>query len=423
MIGNLFKPLSHSDRWLYATLMLTMAAMLAYWRIGVLSILLLIVVFGIRGWMQHATIINRRIDRRQKLCLWLMVAYWLLYVASVFWSDDKTEAWDTVITKIPFAVLPLLFIWFNTDFLDRAHIRGLFYTMLATLSVRFIIGTGISLVKVATGMPFGEAFYWEFDPMGLHHNYLGLYLVIALGFVYTEIRRHWKDGSRYWRIMISMVTGILLLYMLLSDSRSAMVTTALLVCAAMVHIVIIERHWKSGIALAAGCMLLVGAAYLCVPQQFQRFGNIVDAMEAGRPVDDRAILSQCAFDAIEGHWILGFGSGDYMPVLLATYEQHDFQKGIERHMGTHNQYLETVMECGVVGLVLLLSMLLMPLLTHVKRDRRNLLVAMLTTAIMGQIFFESMFNRQMGIQISAFCLCLMILYCHSESIGQEANAA
>ena len=418
---KLLSILNPLERISYATWMLTVIAMLAWWRWGTYAMALLTLVVAIRC-IVNRHIGNPALERRQRICLWIMIVYWVLYIFSAFYSTDKSEAWGTVETKIPFVVLPLLCLGDDTRYLSREHIRGLFYLAVATLSVRFLAAVVVSLYAIVQGSSVGEAFFWEFDPFGLHHNYLSLFVVIALAFIYTDIRQQWSKRTWRWKSVIVTVAAMLFVYMMLSNSRSGIVATGVLVVVIVLHTTFVLRHWRTAL-LTVGCAIVaLIVTSLALPKTLDRFTYAIHEIQEGRPADDRVIMAQCVFDAIEGHWLFGYGSGDYMPALLSTYATHDYLLGIEKHMGSHNQYLETLMETGIIGVVVLLVMLLAPLATVMRHDRHHLLTAMLTTAIMSSILFESMFNRQMGVQIATLCYCLMILDSNRRQITLKNTA-
>jgi len=410
---DLFAPLSRIDKWAYGALALSVIALLVHWRYGSYAIMLMAAIHIFRL-VSTKKIGNPNLNGTARCGLWLMVAYWVLYVVSALFSTDKGEAWKTVMVKLPFLVLPLILLSGDSGYLDRKRIRALFYLLIAMLDIRFIISLTISMANILQGTPVTDALKWEFDPLGLHHNYLGLYIVIAFAFLYTDIRHHWKQRNRIWRTAILLTIVALLLYMTFSGSRSAIATTGALFVAALTHIILIQKHYRSGVFILLASMLFIGGILLVAPQTFSRFTSIVQKMKAGQPGDDRVALAQNALDALEGHWLWGYGSGDYMPALLSTYQKNGFQDGITFRYGSHNQYLETLLETGVIGLVILLIMLLYPIVTHLDKRRRHLLTAMLTIAIMSQIFFESMLNRSMAVQIITLCYCLMIIDAHRE---------
>lgn len=392
----------------YTSWIITIVAMLIWWRIGTYAIALQTLVVVVRCIVERR-IGNPTLENKQRFCLWLMILYWIIYIASALYSTDQHEAWSTVATKIPFFLFALLCLCDDTRYLSHNHIRGLFYTIAIALSIRFIAATVASFVSVAQGTTLSKAFFWQFDPFGLHHSYLSLYIVIVLAFLYTEIQHHWHKQSTHWKLFIIAIAAILFIYMMIGNSRAGIVATGALILAITIHTTFIQKQWRYIPLIIGGTIVIFFATSIVLPTTLNRFTKIIHEIQAGRPANERIIMAQYVFEAIENHWIFGHGSGDYMPVLLDIYVKHDFTGGIKLKLGSHNQYLETLMETGIIGVIIFLAMMLAPLLTALRRNRHHLLTAMETTVIMSIILFESMFNRQMGIQMATVCYCLMIL--------------
>ena len=63
-----------------------------------------------------------------------------------------------------------------------------------------------------------------------------------------------------------------------------------------------------------------------------------------------------AFTVISEHRFFGTGVGDNRDGLIDAYEKLGFYVGVERRYNAHNQYLETWIASGLVGLLLLLTL-------------------------------------------------------------------
>ena len=65
----------------------------------------------------------------------------------------------------------------------------------------------------------------------------------------------------------------------------------------------------------------------------------------------------CAADVIKENFWFGTGVGDNRQALWDAYAARGFKKGVEEKYIAHNQYIETMIACGLIGLIALLSML------------------------------------------------------------------
>lgn len=384
-----------------------------WWRLGIIMLSLLCLVSIFKTIYSKVTsntapyrfsIINQQLTIPQKICLWSMIAYWILYAVSALFSNNHVAGWSTASIKLYFLVLPLLCLIGDTSYLTSSRIKALFQIFTVSLMLRFVICLVISGISLLQGASFSEIRNWQTDPLGMHHNYLALYINVAIAYLYfisLSTRKTFRS------IAIWACASILIVYMLLISSRSGLVTLAILVLAILVHITFFRKKFKTGLIIGVSSILLLVALYLAVPSLFSRFATLTQWDQNHYP-DDRVIAWICGINATEGHLLFGHGSGDYMQALNNSFEVFGYQRAINEGYNSHCQYIETILETGIIGLIFFLVMLFSPLIASQKRS--SFLLTMLTILVVASMnIFEVMFNRQMGTQLIASLLCLLII--------------
>lgn len=414
----LFSDLRWQERLCYGALALLVVAVLSWWKLGILALGLfgtavVVKMVTLRSWG------NPGLSRGQRICLSLMTAYWLLLIASALYSRDHAAGWTTVTTQLPLLVLPLTCLITDTRYLGRTRLTALLRLMVLVLVVRFGVCIAVDIIQYLQGVPWAKLRNWEFDPLGLHHNYLAIYIDCALAFLYCDLQSRWKQLGRGQRLLHLAPAPLLIAYLVISNSRSGLVTLALLVFACLLHQTFCRRRWKLALGTGAVLVMLVVGAYLAFPQLFYRFTYIYTEYSAGRQGDDRPMLVKCGLEAAQQRLVFGHGTGDCMDALLKRYEANGFAKGLAKHYDAHNQYMETLVAEGLIGLVLLAAMLVAPVVLALRTRRTRLIVVLMITAAMMQLLFESMLDRQMGVQFVSLLYILLILLLN----GSRSNAA
>lgn len=102
---------------------------------------------------------------------------------------------------------------------------------------------------------------------------------------------------------------------------------------------------------------------------------------------------------------LGVGTGNVDEVLTAYLRKMDQPELAKLEYNPHNQFLQTALETGWLGGFVLIAILLIGLLKA--RKQRNWLLLVLTSALLFNMLFESMLQRQSGIVFFSFWLCLL----------------
>ena len=421
MTANPFNGLSVPQRLTFGSLCAAVVAIALGWRIGIIALCTLcgVSLFKI---IHSGHFGNKSLSLAQKVCLWSMVAYWVLYAISAVVSVNHAGGWSTAAIKLYFLVLPLLCLLADTSYLTHRRISVLFQAFSATLLLRFFLCLAVAGVSLLQGTPFSVAKDWQIDPLGMHHNYLALYIDIAIAYLYT-LTLQLPKASRRWRLPAIYAAFVLLVvYLFLISSRSGIVTLIILFLAALVHIAFFRKRYKTALTIAILSLALLAGLYLAVPSLFNRFASLTHWSENHYP-DDRVIAWICGLNATQGHLLFGYGSGDHMQHLAKAFEDFGYLRAVENGYNSHCQYIETLLETGIVGLAVFLVMLFAPLVTACNRKNRNLLTILVILAVASMNLFEVMFNRQMGTQFISLIYCLLILLLsHSPHPSQNAGS-
>jgi hypothetical protein len=118
----------------------------------------------------------------------------------------------------------------------------------------------------------------------------------------------------------------------------------------------------------------------------------------------------------------GVGTGnvdDHLSYRLTLYGQTEMAKkdgenGIQYN--PHNQFLQTAVEIGVIGLLLLVTLFGSTL--RFAWRHRNYALLIMTAALVFNSLFESMLQRQSGIVFFSFWICLLIVVSTSKPTNE-----
>lgn len=336
--------------------------------------------------------------------LYLMMAYWLMYLLSMLWTQNKSEGWAEVGALIPFVVFPL--VYFATDFrqIKKEHFRLMFWLFVVAMSGLFVVRFALVASRYN---PAEDTFIWYMLTQSnnfyyVHHGYMSVYLLMGLAFIYTEI---WniRQSCHPVLTLVSLIvcTVCLCLFLMCINSRAGLLCLLLLMGMCWLHLVWVKRKYVVGvITLVLACILVV-SVHFALPDHFRNLSTTVSQLMSGDTSDVRVEIMGNAIAAIKENPVLGVGAGDRMDVLAPFYAN----KPEKIVYNPHNQYLDTFLATGVAGFLILLSIFFVPLLNAWKRRDLTMLLMLVVWAV--SLLFESMLERQMGYVF--FCL-LMILY-------------
>ena len=128
-----------------------------------------------------------------------------------------------------------------------------------------------------------------------------------------------------------------------------------------------------------------------ISNRFNDFSVLFDNTKASS-TNLRINLINTTLNAINEKPLFGYGIGDTKDVLSALEDKNSFFKG--KYYNTHNQFLNTTLATGIIGLLLFIFFLLKNLQLIVFRSFEQLSIVLLFVALM---FIENILDRQNGI--------------------------
>ncbi|RLD63911.1 MAG: hypothetical protein DRI84_09175, partial [Bacteroidetes bacterium] len=319
----------------------------------------------------------------------------ILHIISSFYSSNQFEAQFDLEVKFSFLILPIIFgLQKNNSKIDFIIILRLF-SVASIISLLVLMGIN-GLKYFETG---NMLFYNEYSYL-LHPSYLSMYLsfnILIAVFLLSQ-----KKGNTYC-LVFSIVLSLINIY--IAESKAGQLTTLILVV--FIAFKLIPAKFRK-FALIFSIILVLIFGYLA--KDGKRFSFFVDAIEhysdiVGNPEEVtestamRILAWSASYQVISENPIFGVGNGDIKDELSVVYAERKFIKPLEMHMNSHNQYLETGVGQGLLGLSILLLLLFLPL--YLIKEYPIITQGFILIVALN-ILVESMFNTQAGVIFIVF---------------------
>jgi O-antigen ligase len=182
-----------------------------------------------------------------------------------------------------------------------------------------------------------------------------------------------------------------------------------------------KRKWVPNV-LALACVLiaLMGLTWL---NPVARFRVIQEPRVTGlrihqqvtqwNSVNLRLLEWQASLSTIKKSWFLGVGTGDGQDAMKTYYASYN-SSTVKMDFNSHNQYFETILELGIIGLISLLGCLFLP----VFRPGHSILYFSFILLFGLMCLTESMLARQKGI---VFFMIFQSLFLSVRSTAPEKD--
>ena len=246
----------------------------------------------------------------------------------------------------------------------------------------------------------------SFAPV-LHRTYASVLLLMSLVPSFIGLRD--KIGSRRISLIISL---IILFAIYWSGARVAFLSALLLLIVFFIY----QYYHKVSKSIFYPSLLLVIVLFSFVlfssPRVKQSYWNLKQGKDLSQTFD-RYVSWQTALSIVKENPLLGVGVGDAQDKLNARYVSVGNTLWANRELNAHNQYLQTLLETGLIGLILLLAFLTSLVFSF---DKRKRIYAISILVLYGLNFlFESMLLRNSGTMPLAFFLLVL----HISDNGNE----
>jgi O-antigen ligase len=336
----------------------------------------------------------------------LFISFYLLHIVGYFYSANKTYGRFDLEVKLLFLLVPLMFSSFgkltsivtNRVSLIKSFVLGNF------LALVFNLGSAYYRYDITDNI--GHFFYVHFSTL-LHPSYFSLYLnfcVLSLLY-FIHYKRDFIVRIVALFLLILCSTGIIL-----TNSKAGMLILLLIVLS---FLIISLKKGKAKKLMLFILILFSSITYFSFENKFAvgRFNEMIESItdkdstkESSSSV--RLIVWSIAIEEICKNPVFGVGNGDANDMLLERYKEKELNRAIRHEYNAHNQYLQTTLSIGIVGLLLLVMMFAIPLWKcYLKRDWLYLSFILLVAV---NLLFEAMFERQAGILF--YCIFNSIFY-------------
>ena len=360
------------------------------------SLFLLFLVLALSGELFSCKYKLKSILRFDNPLLWLVGLY-LLYCVGMLWTKDLKLGFDDLVIKLPMLVVPVLFLFVPKRMLVRrrlwlyafAFVCGLVAFELFLFAKAVIAGGGIATILRTYGIC-------------LHHTYRALACDMALIALYKmPLTRLFAWSAK--RSVIVRFALMALLNFFVATMYSRMGFFLLLVADALIVIdtLFVRKVYGETVAMLVIILLTIGLTF-----SNERFGKrykiheLENQKKDTKPKADRPLIYSNALNLIGQNPILGAGTGDVKQVMNDLYKSHGITEG---NLNPHNQFLQTAIALGCVGLLLLLMIYFCFALRLFDRGAWLLVSAVLLSAVC--MLTESVLERQMGVHLCVFAYC------------------
>lgn len=338
-----------------------------------------------------------------------LVLLQLLHLYSVTYSVNQAEAWRKLLLKAPFFLSFLLWPLFTK--MKLSHKLGLLIVFNYAV---FFTGSVSSMVYLLNRSYF-DPLILQAKPIpisfgyGIYHIQFSLLNAIAgisgllLLFFYK------KNITHYLFVLLLIITIGNIVNLHILSARTGIMGFYLAVLALGIFVGIKKGKILKWLFFILLCIVILPTFAYFISGSFRnRIANSKEDMEtiiASKNPNDKSVAMRVeawktSISLIKKNAIKGVGLGDLETNLQEEYVINQTLLSPYNRKNPHNQFLETGIHTGVLGMLLLFTFFI----TYLISSKNNPMMLCVSVIIFSAMFFESMLERQVSINAMSFFL-------------------
>lgn len=340
---------------------------------------------------------NYKFTTNNRMVLVVPIVFYLLHVISAIMSTNTKVALFDLEVKLSFLILPFCFL-INTELslakpwlIAKAFVMGCFATSI------WCVTQGIynfSTLHDTKYLFYSDLSYFH------HPSYYAMYLISAIFLVgYSMLNE--KSSNNY----LLKLAGLLWLSLIvvLLGAKISLLILLILAPIGLYYFIFIKFKLQITVLILA---LLIASSYFIITNSLvlkgrlmEGYNSIVENTATINPNSKSVSSTQMRMliwkDALQliKQKPKGYAIGDVDAALYLSYVINDNLMAREKHLNAHNQFLQTTLGLGVVGLIALLIMLITPFF----KLNNRFIYTFFTIMVILNFAAESMLNTQSGV--------------------------
>lgn len=354
---------------------------------------------------------GEKLVKSKRVVFPLMILF-VLYAVSFLFAHNQSQGILQLTTRLSFLIFPLLALALSSG----AKIVQL------GLKWGFILGSGVSMlfsfiraVSIEGGVS-GAAFQSNVYGVNMHASYLALIFIFACALLFTDKSSSKSIKIGKWAFLALTIVSIFYL-----RSLGAFVCIAAIFMSYPVWKALKTRNWKWLLTLPVYALIF----FIGLKSSDRISSDVAASLNyVGVWSESPSKFIESNVNNIESNtvrlvvWTIstnmivenpfGVGLGDENDLLMRKYYKHGYTGYAERRLNPHQQFLQTGISIGWLGIIALFILFISIVIAAFKTESLALFIGAICISV--SCLFESMLERQVGViflSILVFFIAIM----------------
>ena len=331
--------------------------------------------------------------RRDNVPLFFLLAFTLWNIISLIYTDDLYEGLKRTEKMIPLLLISLTGIFINKKHYDQnkiinTYLYGTLFAIIVTiLYVCYQFFTGhIQAVGLVRG--FSEINFLLFFE---HRLYIGILILMSVPIIFKKIF-FYKNQRLLFFLIIWILILLVLFYVVFSSGSRILVFIFLVLLGTLSFFELKNKVGKKLFYTLGFLMLLISISLIYLHPRSNLTLHLLQNKKELYKIDSRIRTWDSSLELWSEDIFMGQGLGDAEHELLQKYKKNDYRLEYEQNYNAHNQFFETGIQSGLIGVILLCATIFS--LFYLKK--RNYYIICFVIVLFFSFLIESALNRNLG---------------------------
>ncbi len=344
--------------------------------------------------------------KSQRFYIFLLPILYLLYALSVFYSENISEAFFNLEIKLSLLAFPIIFL-LQIRLLTNANITKILLSFVYGTIVSSVICFTNGVFKYIQTNDFYTSFLYKYLSIFHHTSYFSMYVNFAIIILLILFFIKKISGLK----VLSFVPFLIIISWLLM-SRAGILTLFLTFIAFIIALLVKKQYKLSVIILGFSLIFslilinLSSHSYKRISSSYYFISSIFQK-DTSKDNSSRTVTWSGAWQVIKEHPLTGVGIGDAKDEITESHKKNNFQFAYEKRLDAHNQFLQTWVTVGILGLIIILILFAWGIINSIKNRSFILPSFFLLTGI--NFLFESMLETQSGVVFFSYFIILLYI--------------
>jgi len=341
--------------------------------------------------------IKRQSFSKISIYVLILPIFYLLHIISVFWSDNLNAAFFDLEVKLSLFIVPFI-VWFNKDKYQQTSQQIIkFYFLGCLLSAIFLFSRAFYFYS-SGGVFYSYSLFSYFH----HAGYVSMYYCFAVGILIYYLLVDYSKKRLFNQIYLILASIVLLLAISQLSSKAGELSLILLLIFSFFYVFIYRKRFRY-ISLLILLTALIYSFYTLKIKETSRFSGVKQTIVSAKSIKPesnesnaiRILVWEASLSVFSNNVVCGTGIGDVKDKLIEEYSKRNMLSAVSYKYNAHNQFLETAVGLGLIGLLYLFAVFLL-LLKKAFFDG-SYLTFLFVGLVVFNFFVESMLNTQAGL--------------------------